>query len=187
MAGVGRAGEHDKIAVDFSREKNSVAVEGQEGVVQPGEGFEILSFGQTDGCAVKVGAPHDIIRVFHLDQTRVIGIAWHEGLAVFIHKLNLVFVKIPVNAVLAAAKVNKRNAVRLLAAEHADKSSFIRNDGGVENARYAGDRIAVDDGVFAVAPERAVGYFAAGFVLPGHFFRNGRENLILGHSFSPFL
>ena len=165
VARVGGAAEHDVHAVDLAGKQHRVAVEGNEGILKPGKGLEIGGLGQADGRAVKVLAPDDVIGVLHLDQAGVVGVDRHGGLALFVHEGDLLGVEGPMDAVGAAAQVDVGDAVGLLAPEHADVGAFVGHDGAVEDARHAGQGVAPDDRVIAVAPQR--GGAAGGFVLPG--------------------
>ena len=182
VARVGRAAEHQVHPVHLAGEEHRVAVEGDEGIFQPDKGLEIGGLGQADGRAVKVLAPDDVISVLDFHKAGVVGVDRDGGLALFIHKGDLFRVKGPADAVGAAAEVDIGDAVGLLAAEHADEGALIRHDRAVEDAGHAGQRVAPDDGVLAVAPEgrRAAG----GLVLPGDVRQVGAEKGGLAHKTS---
>ena len=185
VAGVGGAGEHHVVAVDLAGEEHRVAVEGDEGVLDAHEGLEVLGLGHADGRAVEVRAPHDVVGVLHLDQAGVVGVAGHEGLAVFIHEGDLVLVDVPVDGVLGVAHVDVRDAVGLLAAQHRHKAVAVGSHGAVEDAGHALAGVAVDDGVAAVSPERGVDH-RCGLFFPGDV-GEGRTGQYLGHANSSLL
>ena len=172
MTAVGGAGEHQVLAVDLAGEEHRVAVEGNKWVLHPDKGLKVLSLRQADGCAVKIGAPHDIVGILHLDQAGIVGIAGHEGLALFIDKGNAVFVNGPMDRVLRIAHVDVGDAVHLFAAQHCDKAVLIRRDGAVEDAGDALDGIAIDHGVAAVTPDGGIDR-RGGLFLPGDVGQRG--------------
>ena len=88
VARVGGPGQHDVHAVELTGEEHRVAVEGNEGIFQPGEGLEVLGLGQTDGGPVKVLAPHRVVGVLHLHQPGVVGVDGLGGIAVPVHKID---------------------------------------------------------------------------------------------------
>ena len=167
MTGVGRAGQQCVVAADLAREQHRVAVEGNERVFDAGKGLEIGGFRHTDGRTVEILAPDNIVGAFDLDKARIVGINRHKRLGPFsFTKGNFILVKIPVDAVGAASQIDIRDAVDLLAAENTDVRALIGHHGRVEDARHAGQRVAPDNGVFGIAPNRG----AAGgrLFLPGH-------------------
>ena len=65
VAGVGGAGEHGIHAVYLPGEEDRVAVEGDEGIFNAGEGPEVPCLRHADGRAVEILAPDDIIGILH--------------------------------------------------------------------------------------------------------------------------
>ena len=103
MSAVGRAGQHHEIAVYFSGEQYGVTVKRKERILDSGKRLEILGFRNTDGCAVEILTPDNIIGILHLHKSGIICINRHERLAFFIYELDLILIKIPVNSILAAS------------------------------------------------------------------------------------
>ena len=154
VSAVAGTGKHHVLAVDLPWKQHCVPVKRQERIFHPDKCLKVGSLCHADGCAVGILAPDHIISAVHFHQPWVVGINRLERFSVFIQELNLFLVECPVNAVCTSAEVNKRNAVHLLSPEHADKSTFIRNDCAVENACHTRDGIPGDNGIFLVAPYR---------------------------------
>ena len=103
MSAVGRTGQHHEIAVYFSGEQYGVTVKGKERILDSYKRLEIRGFRNTDGCAVEILTPDDIVGIFYLYQSGIICINRHERLAFFIYELDLILIKIPVNSILATS------------------------------------------------------------------------------------
>ncbi|MNC40410.1 hypothetical protein D3C75_891180 [compost metagenome] len=166
MSAVTRTGQHHEIAIDFSGEQHTVAVERQERIFQTGEGFEILGFGYTDRGPVEIRTPDDVIRIFNLDQTRIICITRHIGFAGFVYKLNRLIVNFPIQAVHTVAHTQMRTGSVVFNTEYTQKAAFISNNSTVENTRDTFSRIALDYRIVTVSPYRIV--IPGRSVLPGH-------------------
>ena len=181
MSTVGRTGQHHEITVYFSGEQYGVTVKGEERILDSGKRLEIRSFRNTDGCTVKILTPDDVIGIFYLHQSGIISVDRHKGLAFFIYKLNLIFIKIPMNCIFAASHVDIRNTVDLFPTEHADEFITVRHYGTVEDSGYSFYRISANNRVLTISPYRCSG-MVFGFILPGYIRYCRADHLNLAHS-----
>ena len=140
--------------MDLSREQNRVAIERDKGIFCTDKGFEILCFGYTYRGTVKILAPDYIVGVLHLNQTRIVGIFGHTWIPILIYECDPLLVKIPVYAILASAQVYERDAIRLLSSKNPNKIALIGYYCAVKNPRDTRDRIAANDRIFIVPPDR---------------------------------
>ena len=185
VAGVRRAGQKLKLAVHLAREQDGVAVEGDEGVLDAREGFEVLRLRHADGSTVEVGAPNDVVGVIHLHQTRVIGVVRHFRVAVVIHKGHFFALDVPVNAVLGMSEVDIRDAVDLLAAQNGNVAILPRHNGGVEDAGNFRRGIAPHDGVLAVTPDGGGKLVVSRLLLPRNVGKGGDIEHLDSHVYIP--
>ncbi len=137
MSAVGRAGQHHEITVYFSGEQYSVTVKGKERILDSGKRLEIRSFRNTDGCAVKILTPDDIVGIFYLHQSGIISVNRHERACLLHLQTESYLIKIPVNCIFAASHVDIRNTVDLFPTEHADEFITVRHYGTVEDSGYS--------------------------------------------------
>ena len=154
VAAVRRAAQQGVQAVDLAGEQHGVAVEGDKGVLDADKGLEVGGLGDADGRTVEVLTPDDIVGILHLHKTGIVGVHRHKRLALFVDEGDLVLVKVPVDAVLAASQIDVGDAVDLLATEHADELALVGHHGTVEDACHPFHRVAVDDGVLVIPPHR---------------------------------
>ena len=154
VAAVGRSREQHEIAADLAREQHRIPVKRQERILDSGKCLKIRCLRHTDRCAVEILTPDNIVGILHLHKSRIISVDRHEGLTVLVHKVNLVFLKIPVDGILASSQIDIRNSVRLFSAEDADELIPVRHYRTVEDSRHALHRISADDRVLLVSPYR---------------------------------
>ena len=181
MSAVGRAGQHHEIAVYFSGKEYCITVERQERIFNSYKSLEICSLGDTDGCTIEILTPDDVIGIFYLHQSGIVGVDRHKRLALFIYKRNLILLEIPVNGILAAPQIDIRNTVDLFPTEHTDKFITVRHYRTVENSGYSFYRISANDRVLCVSPYRCSG-MSFGFILPGYLGYGLADHLYFTHS-----
>ena len=179
VAAVRGAAQQGVHAVDLPGEQHCVAVEGDKGVLDADKGLEVGGLGDADGRTVEVLTPDDVVGVLHLHQTGIVGVHRHKWLALFVDKGNLVLIKGPVDAILAASQIDVGDAVDLLTTEHADELALVGHHGAVEDAGYPFHRIAVDDGVLAVPPHRSGN--VSGLFLPWNVGQGVAEHFYIIH------
>ena len=182
MSVIGRTREEHVFSVDFSRKQHRVPIERKERILKPDKCLEIPRPRHTDRRAVHILAPDQVIRVLHLDKSRIIGISRHEIIAVLVNKTDFFFVKCPTDRITASAQIDCRNAVWLFTAEDSDEFTLIRHDCAVENSGHAFDRVPSDDRVLRAAPDRGAFEFFCRLFLPGDVGEGWTaENLIFSH------
>ena len=161
VAVVARPAQHRVALADPAREEHAVAVEREERVVELVERLEVVRVRDADRRAVVAVAPRHVVAVLEPGDARVVGVQERApgsratrpscgtkaiGSWSISH----------VDPVGAAARVDVHRAARVVDAEHAGEAVAERDDGGVEDAVRARDRVAGDDRVAARAPEDVV-------------------------------
>ena len=182
MAAVRGPAEQHVVAVNLPRKKHGIAVKRDKGILKPGKGLEVRGLSHSDGCAVKILAPDNIVGILHLHQPGIIGIHRHEGLARLVHKGDFFLIKFPMDGILAPAHINIGNSVGLLPPEHADKRILIGHHRTVKNSRNTLHRISPDNGIFRISPDRGP---CKGLrpLLPGYILYNGCNHFHFAHHF----
>ena len=123
------------LAVDLARKQHAVAIERQERVFQPLECLEVARRGDADRRAVVPAAPSDVIRAVDLaqraDRRRSRAASSPDRRSVL--EYDRLRLDVPIEAIVAPADVEVREAGALFQAEHAD-----------EAVAEGGDRAVVD-------------------------------------------
>ena len=153
---------------DLPRKQHRVPVEGNERILDPRKGPEVLRLRHADGSAVKIPAPDDVVRILHLHQPGVVSIVRHLRLPVFVRKGHLLPLHIPMDAVFGMSEVNVGNPVDLFAPQHRDVPVLPRHHRTVENPRDFRCGIPAHHRISAVAPNRRFGLHLRRPVLPGN-------------------
>lgn len=168
MTIVARTAQHRIFAIDFFREKYTVAVERQESVLTLYECLEVVSVSYADRGAVISVTPCDPETVADTGHAWIIFIV-----TLFVSfEMNRLMLDVPVHPVRATSGKYIHLHRTVVATEHPGITFTERHDGTVKytvGGRYG---IAVDDRIVALAPHDFV---AAGrTVLP-------REKIVLFH------
>ena len=74
MTIVARTAQHSELPIDLAGEEYTIAVEGQESILQLVEGLEVKGVGYTDRGAVVAIAPRHVVAVLDEDHTRVVAV-----------------------------------------------------------------------------------------------------------------
>ena len=163
---VAGAAKHSEVAIQLTGEEHTIAVEGQEGILQLVEGLEVEGIGDTDRRTVVAITPRDIVAVFDQDDTRVVAIDPLTDLLVFAFKGQRLRIDVPVDRVIAEADVQTHTAVRIVAAEYPCIAFAEANNSAIEDAIGGRQQVAWDDGVGTVAPDDILTAF--GTIFPRH-------------------
>ena len=131
----------------LTREEHAVAVEGQVGVLHLMERLEIVRVAHADGRAVIAIAPRDVVAVLQPAQSRVVAVDELRDLRVVALELDRLVLDVPVDAVLALAKVEVHDTPRVINTEHTDKAALVRDDSAIEDAVGLRNQVARDDRV----------------------------------------
>ncbi|KXB71641.1 hypothetical protein HMPREF3185_01930 [Porphyromonas somerae] len=163
---VAGAAKHSEVAIQLAGEEYTIAVEGQEGILQLVEGLKVKGIGDTDRRTVVAITPSDIVAVFDEDDTRVVAIDPLTDLLVFAFEGQRLGIDIPVDRVIAEADVQTHTAVRIVAAEYPSIAFAEANNSAIEDAIGGRQQVAWDDGVGTVAPDDILTAF--GTIFPRH-------------------
>ena len=134
MTVIAWAAEHHVAIVDFSGEKNAVAVEGQKCVFEKVEFLEILGVSDADRRAVVAVAPGDVVAILEPDEAWIVAVGKLGQFGIGEFPCDWVVIQLPIQAVIAEAAVEIHLALLVVHAEHTCESVLIRNDGAVEDA-----------------------------------------------------
>ena len=143
--------------------KHPVAVEGEERVLHLVELLEILRVAHANGVAVVIVAPGHQVTALDFHYPRVIGLDEPPDLRVVANPADRLGVNVEADAVFAAPGVNAHAAGPVVHPEHAGEALAERDHGAVEDAVGAGNDVARDDRVSAVAPDYVRTPFGARF------------------------
>ena len=131
---VAGAAQHSELPIDLAGEEHTIAVEGQESILQLVEGLEVKGVGYTDRGAVVPIAPRHIVAVFDEDHTRVVAVDPLTDLLVVTFELQRLWVDVPVDGIIAEAHVQTHTAVRVITAEDTSVAFSEAYDSTVEDA-----------------------------------------------------
>ena len=163
---VGRTRKHGKTTIDFLGEEHTIAVVGQEGILQLVEGHKVIGPSQANSRSVMIVAPRHIVAAINLSHTRVVAIAplCHFGSCTF--KLDGIGIHVPLQAIFGESHMKSHAAVLVVHAEHTCITVFERNYSRVENTVAVGQEITRNHGVCRKSPQNIIARF--GTILPGH-------------------
>ena len=163
---VGRTRKHGKTAIDFLGEEHTIAVVGQEGILQLVEGHKVIGPSQANSRSMMIVAPRHIVAAINLSHTRVVAIAplCHFGSSTF--KLDGIGIHVPLQAIFGKTHVEGHAAVFVVHAEHTCISFLKRHYCGVENTVAVGQEVTRNHRVCGISPQNIIARF--GTILPGH-------------------
>ena len=157
MAVVGRTGEHHVFAVDLTREQNAVPVIGQVSVRQAVKCLEIIGIRHTDGRSVvllKRSAPCHIIAVLEEADARVVTGCSADALAGLLAvQLERFMLDLPVKRIHALSEEQLLLHGLVIAAEHPDKCTVLRDYRAVKNTVRRRNIMSSDDRVVVISPD----------------------------------
>ena len=105
MSRIARATEHGKVAVDLLGEHHTVAVVGQESILQLVEGLEIKRVGHANGWPMIAVTPCNVVAVVDKAHARVVTIHPLTNLFVVTLKTEWFFVDVPFYTVITETNV----------------------------------------------------------------------------------
>ena len=182
MTIVARTAQHSELPIDLAGEEYTIAVEGQESILQLVEGLEVKGVGYTDRGAMVAVAPRHVVAVLDEDHTWVVAIDPLTDLLVVTFELQRLWVDVPVDGIIAEAHVQTHTAVRVITAEDTSVPFSEAYDSTVEDAVGRRQEVTWDNGVSAVAPDGILTAFGA--VFPRHIGQALPDDLDLAHSFT---
>ena len=147
VSSVARTAQHGKVAVDFLREKHSVAVVGKECILKLVESFEVGCPCHSNRWAMITVAPCNVIAVFDEAYAWVVTIHPLPNFFIVALKTKRLFINIPVHSVFREAYVKHHATVGVIATEHSCEAFAERNDCAIEDAVACRKQVARDDRV----------------------------------------
>ncbi len=163
MTVVARTTQHGIFAIDFFREKDTVAVERQESVLTLEELFEIESISYADCRTMVTVAPCDPVTVTYESDTRIILIVRVDHIRVAGIESYRLMLYLPVDTILAESCKDVHLHGTVIATEHSGITVTKGNDSTIEYTVGYRYLITVDDRVMAESPHDIPATFRTSF------------------------
>jgi len=133
----GAAQEH-VTSTNPTREKDAVAIVGQQRVLNHGEGLEVVGISETDRRSMIAIAPRDVVAIFDPHDARVVTVLGFADVMIGNIPFNRSWVDVPIEPILTDSSVESHLALTIVASEYPREPISELNRSRVEDGVRGG-------------------------------------------------
>lgn len=152
VSAVARSAEQDVFAIDFSREKHAIAIEGHQRVLHFNEGLEVLGVTHADRRSFEIVAPSDVVGIVDLHDPWIVSVGVRFRISRFVDPFDQFVFQLPADRVVARSEVKPSPAGFTVDSEDSDETVAIGDDSAIVGTGSARDRVPADNWVLAGPP-----------------------------------